>query len=179
MLIYSSGGSDAMQLYFDQISGNLLFRILGVDYQIAAPMPALTWIFFGVVYDSAAQTLKLYTATTTGAVTLLTTATSIVNAGDANTLMMFNNSFTNFFFLGSVLSLKIWQAALTDTQVANERVLRPQYTTGINRWLPLLNNATAIRDWSGNGNTMTKAGTFTDQAPMPPAGFGTSPLLSL
>lgn len=73
-------------------------------------------------------------------------------------------------FHGNVLATKLWDTILTDNEVdAEYRRMQPVVQlANLNTFLPILNNANAALDWSGNGRNMTQTGTFADSRSMPP-----------
>jgi hypothetical protein len=70
---------------------------------------------------------------------------------------------------GSAAAVKVYDAVLTPTEIAAEMaVATPVRTANLNAWYPLQSAATATADGSGNGRTMTLAGTLTTDAAGPP-----------
>jgi len=68
--------------------------------------------------------------------------------------------------------VKIWDAALTDAEIAQERWgIRPRRTTNIHIWSPLQVNSI---DYSGQGRNWTESGTPTYEDG-PPVGWGAPP----
>lgn len=68
---------------------------------------------------------------------------------------------------GRIAYMKKWNAELTQSEVQQEMsIIRPNRTEDLVGWWPTYFGATErLRDYSGNGNDLTEAGTLTDEAP--------------
>jgi len=72
---------------------------------------------------------------------------------------------------GNVAAYKVWDAALTATEVLQELYhTRPVRFANLNTWLPFFNTDDDTADYSGNGFDMTETGTHDTEAG-PPIGW--------
>lgn len=63
------------------------------------------------------------------------------------------------FWNGRLANARLWDAVLTDNEVANERWRRtPGRRSNLRAWWPLLDSTTKLVDYSGNGNNLTSPG---------------------
>lgn len=80
-------------------------------------------------------------------------------------LIIFNETADDQALKGTVVAFKMWNAILTDAQIANEyRSLAPRRTGSIYSFQPLLRAGYDGLDWSGQGHPLTKTGTLSSAA---------------
>jgi hypothetical protein len=95
-------------------------------------------------------------------------SSDITIAGNSNvtqTKMYFGNDrYDNEYFGGTIAAIKVWNAVLSQGEIANEmRCYLPIITSNLNTWLPCIDSTLANNalDMSGNGYNMTVGGTPT------------------
>lgn len=81
----------------------------------------------------------------------------------------------------SFSTLKVWDAVLTDAEIANEsKVRRPLRATDLRAWYPFVQSDTAglLKDWGGGNRDLTLTGTLVNPPDRedPPIGYGAQPL---
>ena len=130
-----------------------------------------TWQHIAMVVDgTGAGNFRIY----------LNGALDITAAGrtqnTAGALYIANNSFAESWN-GCTCAIKIWGAALTLAEIAQEvRTIRPQRSADLNAWYPCFPGATErLADYSGNGRNWTAGGTLADEDP-PPVSWGRLPI---
>lgn len=80
--------------------------------------------------------------------------------------MYFGNDFFAEWFNGSLMAVKVWDAAFTANELLQEmQTIRPQRFANLHLWIPGIDNAAgnAAIDYSGNGRSLTTAGTLTTE----------------
>lgn len=135
------------------------------------------YAFAGVIASTISRTFywKLATAT---AVSSSSPAATIV-FGAFNQAKIGQSAFAGDDYNGCIAGIKIYEAALSQAQIENEwRQIAPIRTANLWAFYPLLaGGLAATPDWSGNGKTLTLAGTIddSDNNPEVPWRLGQSP----
>ena len=146
---------------------------INVDSQAGASIvgPAMTvgaWYFFATVKPSTGVNAStLYYAVETAAT--LSSATGTLGETTAcSTLRIGESPWTSEWLNGCVAAFKLYTAALTAEEVAQERwFFTPQRTANLLAWHPFVSGgavAEAQTDYSGNGNTLTGGTSSTTEA---------------
>lgn len=120
-----------------------------------------TWYFICGVYSGSSSD-HLYHATAAEAD--LTDVSGTVGTINWNgSFWIGRDSFTTSCLDGRIAAVKVWSAALTADEVANERFYHaPQRTTNLLAWYPF-DTGPSTADFSGNARTLTEAGTVTGE----------------
>lgn len=111
-----------------------------------------TWYRFAVTVGSG--TTALYSGTTTGALAKVSAA----QAQDSSpTRIAFAKSVFGDYFNGRLHAIKVWNATLSDDEVAVELSQnRPMRSAGLVAWYPAIDD---LKDYSGNGRDMVAGST--------------------
>lgn len=132
------------------------------------------WHHWAFVYDGGgaanADRLKIYLDAANQSLTF--NGTIPASMGNATTGVVFTgfDDVNNVYLDGTVALRRIWTAALSAAEVAQEmHSYRPARTSGLILWSPY-DDGTNARDYSGNGNHGTATGAR--QAQGPPVGYG-------
>jgi len=146
----------------------------GVASSAGSPTTA-TWYHVALVRESGSSQ-KLYVDGT-----LATTNSTNVGTGRAATEDMLigqAGGYSSQTLDGRVAYVKMWNAALTADEVAQEReAIAPRRTSNLVGWWPTLPGAAErVKDYSGSSKDWTETGTFTDAAE-PPVGWGAGVLV--
>lgn len=122
-----------------------------------------TWYHIALVRSGASHTLYLNGVSDQ----------TLSNAGTFTTATMGMGSNTVTWLNGRLACIKVWDAALTQSEIQQEmNVIRPVRTNNLNLWTPNFPGATErLADYSGNGRNWTANGTLTDEDP-PPVSWG-------
>ena len=177
-------GTYSMVLASDNASANyvqLATRSDGVSYSLlstsggansAYTFPVGTWVFIAATMDISGGNDYLYRAQAP-ATTLSNDFIFTLPTGwnDANTFYIGNGGYGDWLN-GSVAAVKIWTAALTQTELETEMTSYAPVRTA-NLWAAYKFDAgPQTTDDSGNGRTLTSAGTPTLDSSGPPIGAG-------
>ncbi len=128
------------------------------------------WFYWAVSCAGTGGTdLKAYYIESDG--TLLSEAVTGDSFTPAN-LFIGSDSYDNWNNI-RFAHIKVWDAVLTQTEIQQEMyVARPVRTANLHAWWPMLDGATErLADYSGNGKTLTAAGTLSDEDG-PPVSWG-------
>lgn len=122
-----------------------------------------TWEFLALTFNVSANDVMWWGT----APSLSSFSGSIAGFNDANTFYLSDDGFGDWFN-GSVAAVKVWTAALTQTELEAEMLkYAPQRTS--NLWAAYtFQNGPQTTDDSGNGRTLTQTGTPTLDAAGPP-----------
>ncbi|HAM56723.1 MAG TPA: hypothetical protein DCQ64_15530 [Candidatus Rokubacteria bacterium] len=141
--------------------------------RVAGIFSAGVWVHLAIVYDGGgaanADRLKLYVNGVAQTVTFSgTIPASIGSSADTVTI---GTDGANAWDLDGVLAhLKVWTAALTAAEVAQEmESARPARTANLVQWSPL-DDGVSAKDYSGSGNHGTVTGAV--QIAGPPVSYG-------
>ena len=150
-------------------NGNFFF-IYNTSSHTGSANSTSTWYHIAVVCSgSGANQLKLYKDGNTTA-DITTDGNASITAGK----FYIGNEFSGDQFLGRIAAVKIWNAALSASEVAAERDFAyPVRTSNING--AYLLQADVLTDVSGQGNTLTRNGTGITTA-ADPAGVDFNPI---
>lgn len=163
--IVANAGGTRFKTLSVTASGTLL-RITSSDFTTVTgtDLSVGTWYHVALVGNGTATTAYLNGAqdiTTTDAVAV-TTYTQIYWMSD-----------TAFWIDGRIAYLKMWDAALTVNEIAQEMsTIRPQRFVNLYGWWPTFPGSTErARDYAGTGRNLTENGALTDEDP-PPVSWG-------
>lgn len=92
-------------------------------------------------------------------------------------IFFFSNSLS-YYMLGRIAYAKIWTAVLSQAEVQAEMYsIRPKRTENLYGFYPFfIGSSERVRDYSGNGNSLTENSTIED-GDSPPISWGASPLV--
>lgn len=142
----------------------------GAGVNTGVTIPIGTWMYIGCVNDTAGGGTDIFGWKIAGG-SWTTYAQSpgvtVTGPADANTFYIGSNGFNNWFN-GSIAAVKVWTVALTDAELqAEAATYAPVKTSGL--WANYKFNAgPQTTDDSGNGRTLTAAGTPTLDSSGPP-----------
>lgn len=125
-----------------------------------------TWYYVALTYDATGTPGKAYIAAEGGGSLALTGPHAFTALAGTLTSYIGNNGF-NDGLTGEIAYLRVWAAALTSTELEDERV-SPTVVRTSNLTAHYKFDSASTTDDSGNGNTLTATGT---------PGSGTSPSL--
>jgi len=137
---------------------------------------ANTWYFLAVTFEGSIGCV-VYGATVDGPIVSVGSSahTSLHASSDIH---IGRNSYVSEFFDGRIAHVKIWDAALSAEEVAQERwSARPRRMADLKAWYPLIGATAAecLADYSPNGLTLSQVGSPTVEDG-PPVGWGAGPI---
>lgn len=133
----------------------------GIETLLLSNLPA-SWHFAALSCGATGATaLKGYCATGT---TALSTASGVMSSFTQNVIMLGCSYDATVYFNGFIAAVKIWNAALTQAEIEQERwQYLPNRLANLHLFSPLINTGgTSFLDISGAGRNWTEAGTVTD-----------------
>jgi len=166
--IFSVGKSSAGSSYYCTYtnSSRVLYVYSGTGAGVAGSTLSLgTWYHIAMVCSgTGAGNLVLYL----NGVADITTSGSIYPTMQA---IMAGNDPDSDYMTGRLAAVKIWSAALSATEIAQEMYsISPRRFENLNGFYPIW-PGDRTTDYSGNGNLWTENGTLTDEDP-PPVSYG-------
>lgn len=154
---YSLQGG-ANTIAFGTGSDGTTTRVITNSHETACPAFTVgTWYYTALVYTvTTGANNTAYTGAYTAATLTATTAAGNDVVDDSQTFYLATTGSLN----GRLHNVKVWAAALTAAELEQERWSHlPQRTSNLWAWYPLDGNNEV--DYSGNGRTLTAAGTPT------------------
>ena len=127
--------------------------------------PAMTigdWYFFAYNFTNGTNTKAAYAAHVNDANVTDYSFTANANIPASGTLILGNTGFGDWMN-GTLMAVKVWSGvALSQAEFEAERwFITPQRTDNLYAWYPLDDGVISTTDYSGNGRTLTAAGTPT------------------
>lgn len=160
----SSSHYDGIYFYYNGTNINMLIASDNGTYSETSGGTNLstgTWYHFALVRSSSSSIVGYLNGVSnlTGPTQVQTGSSTQMDAGT-------HPSFTTDNFDGRIDAIKIFDAALTATQIDTERRYRtPRLVSSVNRWTPCLaGSSERLMDYSGQGRNWTAGGTLTDEA---------------
>lgn len=163
--------NNADEIYISVGSGNKLTSFIGAgaafDFAFGTVVSTATWYHIAGVRESATS-YKIYLNG------VLDTTNTFDITGRTACARMESGAWStgnNDPLDGRIAYVKMWNAALTAAEVAQEvHTIRPHRAPWL--WTPLFpGSGERVRDYSGNGRDWTEGGTLTDEDP-PPVSWG-------
>ena len=164
---------------FGPTTDNKVMFLAGAAGSANGKSPALTQTngvdeHWAVVYDGAgaanADKVKMYKNGIDQTLTFTGTFPATLADGGTEPVYAARDSRGSVFLNGRVSHIKLWLAALTAAEVAQEfNSYRPVRTANLSLWAPY-DDGTSARDYSGAGNHGTVTGAL--QVPGPPVSYG-------
>lgn len=178
-VLLAKATASVIAILFEQVSNDLkIYHTTGgitgeIDFNV---LSAGTWAHVASVFDGAgvanADRQKLYVNGVNQTVTFAGTIPAALGDGGANALEVGAGSGAGgtTFLNGKVALLKVWTAALSAAEIAQEMQTDPPLrTANLLIWSPY-DDETSARDYSGNGNHGTVTGAL--QIAGPPVNAG-------
>jgi hypothetical protein len=127
-----------------------------------------TWTFCAAVNNTSGGDNIIGTHPVGGSWTALAAPGATTGPSDSNTFTIGQNGFGSQWVDGSIAAVKVWSVALTAAECQAERnFYAPVKTSGL--WASYsFRNGPQTNDESGNGRTLTAAGTLTTDSSGPP-----------
>lgn len=125
------------------------------------------WFFWALVGASSGNAARGYAARATDA--SLQSVSSVSGPTQTSAVFAFGNDSYTDFWNGSIFAFKVWDTALTEAEIEQERwSVLPKRLNNLVFFNPALDHSTATQDWTGTGN-LTAAGTLVaaDNPPIP------------
>lgn len=158
------GGSSNETVFQTQANGTSLQVWDGTaDRNLTASLVVGSWYRLALVRTTTTS-VTAYTATDVGATSSQTLTTSTVGAPAT---LYVGNSDVNEFLNGNIANLKVYTAALSQTEVETEWASWDAVRTSNLLRHHKFKDAAEVTDYSGNGNALTSAGTPTFDADNP------------
>jgi hypothetical protein len=149
--------------------GTTLIHYDGAVERTSSNLATGTW--YHLAYVSAGDAISNgFTVYLNGVSSITTGGRSGTSAG---TNMYLGNDEYSEWLNGRLAHIKVWSAALTQTEVQQEMYsIRPHRFANLHSWLPTIDTGSArTTDYAGQGNGWTANGTLADEAG-PPVGWG-------
>jgi len=141
------------------VDGTTMATWLGVTALSMVNMTVGSWYFLAMSISNTGV-INAYWATPGSSLSVAQTGGPLgLTAPDKN------HVFTDVYvggehFQGSIYSLKVWTAVLSQNEIAREmNRCMPYRTANLHGWYPFLDSSTGLTDYSGNGNNFAQGST--------------------
>ena len=165
------GGFSSRNIYAFRLSGTALNFLAG---NVSGPGPLAqvsgthgfavgTWYFAAAVRDVAADTLAIYTATSTGGLALIASGndnSTVTHGSNASSLDFgfYQPSAPTEIFRGTLGDITMWNVAKTSAELDDIRQGAIISGAGLIGYWPMCGDQSPEPDLSGNGNNATVSG---------------------